>query len=221
MTIDELNLISGLFDRLAPLTQQPRDPEAESLIRSKVAEQPLAPYFLTQSTLVLQQAVTAAQSRIAALEKQIAETRTAQQPQGGFLSGVSSLFGGSPAVPAASRPASSPPASPAQTVPAGASGGGFLQNALATAAGVAGGAMLFQGIESLMGHGGASGFGGVGEGLGGNSPEIVNNYYGDAPDRSAGFNGDNDAAGLADNDQENDFSDAGGDDSLDFGGDDS
>jgi hypothetical protein len=35
----------------------------------------------------------------------------------------------------------------------GAGGGGFLRSAAATAAGVAGGALLFQGISSMFGHG--------------------------------------------------------------------
>jgi uncharacterized protein len=64
------------------------------------------------------------------------------------------------------------------------SGGGFLKSALTTAAGVAGGAALFQGIESLIGHN-AGAFGpALGErGLAGGqteNTEIVNNYY-DSP----------------------------------------
>ena len=64
-------------------------------------------------------------------------------------------------------------------------GGGFLRSALGTAAGVAGGAALFEGIQSLLGHnaGPFGSFGGVGGGggfLGGaGRPEVVNNYYGD------------------------------------------
>jgi hypothetical protein len=65
-------------------------------------------------------------------------------------------------------------------------GGGFLQGALSTAAGVAGGALLFQGIESLIGHnpgpfsGAATSSGGL---FGGGTPventEITNTYYND------------------------------------------
>jgi uncharacterized protein len=58
-------------------------------------------------------------------------------------------------------------------------GGGFLRSAAATAAGVAGGALLFQGIESLFGrHESAGILGGQGmtPGLG---ETVVNNYYGD------------------------------------------
>ena len=70
---------------------------------------------------------------------------------------------------------------------AGMGGGGFLQGALQTAAGVAAGEMVFQGMEDLFhgfgGHGGYErGFGG-----GGGGETIVNNYYDD--DRSGGDSG--------------------------------
>ena len=64
-------------------------------------------------------------------------------------------------------------------------GGGFLRNALTTAAGVAGGAALFQGIESLLGHNSGPFGGGLGGGGGflnsGGPQEVVNNYYNDSP----------------------------------------
>ena len=56
--------------------------------------------------------------------------------------------------------------------------GGFLRGAAQTAAGVAAGALAFEGIESLMhGFGGGGGYG-----MGGGRPEeiINNNYYGDS-----------------------------------------
>jgi hypothetical protein len=204
MTPEEQNLISSLFDRLRQTSNQPKDAEADQLIRSKVAEIPSSPYLLVQSALVMQQALANAQSRIATLEKQVAEAKAgagSQQTGGSFLSGVASLFGGGqshgqpqqatppppPSVPA--PPIVQPPqpaayAYPPQAPQAPRSGGGFLQGALTTAAGVAGGALLFQGIESLIGHnpgpfaGTVSPSGGF---LGGDRPventEIVNNYY--------------------------------------------
>jgi hypothetical protein len=59
----------------------------------------------------------------------------------------------------------------------GGAGGGFLRSAAATAAGVAGGALLFQGISSLFGNHYAGGLmsGGMTPGLG---ETVVNNYYG-------------------------------------------
>ena len=97
MTPEERNLITSLFDRLGQASNQPKDAEADQLIRSKVAEIPAAPYMLVQSTLVMQQALANAQNRIAALEKQVAEAKAgagSQQTGRGFLSGVASLFGG-------------------------------------------------------------------------------------------------------------------------------
>jgi len=197
MTPEEQNLISGLFDRLAQASNQPKDAEADQLIRSKVAEIPSSPYLLVQSALVMQQALSNAQSRIATLEKQVAEAKTGAGAQtgGSFLSGVASLFGGGQShgqpqhatqPPPPPAPINQPPQPPAYAYPPPAprSGGGFLQGALTTAAGVAGGALLFQGIESLIGHnpgpfaGTLSPSGGF---LGGERPventEITNNYY--------------------------------------------
>ena len=203
MNPQESALINELFDRVAQASGQQRDQQAEQLIESKIASTPHALYVLTQSTIILQQAVIAAQAKIAALEKQVAEAGS--QVQGGsFLSGVANLFG--PPQTGPTR-AVAPPPVPAQV--AAPQGGGFLQNAMATAAGVAGGALLFQGIENLMGHGGGfgSGFGG------GNQPtEVVNNYYTDGsndPSQDDGYN-------VADNDT-SDFD--GGDDGGGFGGD--
>jgi len=89
MTPEEQNLISSLFDRLGQASNQPKDAEADQLIRSKVAEIPSSPYLLVQSALVMQQALSNAQSRIATLEKQVTEAKTgagSQQTGGSFLS---------------------------------------------------------------------------------------------------------------------------------------
>lgn len=172
MTTQESVLITELFERLNRSSSQAPDLEAERLIQEKVSDNPHAPYQLAQSTLVLQQAVAAAQSRIAALEKQIAETPAQSAGNGSFLSG---LFG-SPQ-PAPVRPVTPPPIPNSQPVATPGQGGGFLQTALSTAAGVAGGALLFQGIESLLGHNPGP-FSGMG-GFGGGQPvtEITNNYF--------------------------------------------
>jgi hypothetical protein len=205
MTPEEKNLISGMFDRLSEASNQPKDLEADQLIRGKVAENPAAPYLLAQSVLVMQQALSNAQTRIGALEKQVAEVAAAgQQHQGGgsFLSGVASLFGGGQSQRPTPPPPPAPPIVPLQQqvppqpqaygypppvpqqVPSRFGGGGFLQGALTTAAGVAGGTLLVQGIENLIGHnpgpfsGAVAPSGGL---FGGDRPaentEVVNNYY--------------------------------------------
>ena len=236
MTPEERNLISGLFDRLGQANTQPRDPEADQLIRSKVSEIPAAPYLLVQSLLVMQQAVSN-------------PAPGTQQGGGGFLAGVASLFGGGQphgqpqrATPPPSPPPSAPmqPAQPpaynypppvSQPSPRGG-GGGFLQGALSTAAGVAGGALLFQGIESLIGHnpgpfsGASTSSGGL---FGGGTPventEVINNYYDQGGDENRGQSDQSsaDQTAYADPDPDPDpgTTDDYVSDSTDLGGDDS
>jgi hypothetical protein len=204
MTPEEAQLINGLHDRLDQAAQQPLDKEAERLISSRVASNPLAPYLLTQSVLVLQQAMIGAQTRIADLEKQLVETKSqARQSGGSFLSGVANLFGSPQPTTAPMRqvfpPLVPPQAMAAAPAPAPSQGGSFLQSALGTAAGVAGGALLFQGIENLMGHNAGS-FGGMGTSTGGflgqNQPtEVTNNYYDSQPSST---DDTKDGSGLAD-----------------------
>jgi uncharacterized protein len=264
MTPEEKNLISGLFDRLSQAGNEPKDLEADQLIRSKVAENPGTPYLLAQSVLVMQQALGNAQNRIAALEKQIAEGSAkpeARQGGGSFLSGVANLFGGGqqrqapppPPPSQAAPPPQAPPIIPLQAQPQqpqaygyppppqqAPRSGGFLQGALTTAAGVAGGTLLVQGIENLIGHnpGPFSGtFAPSGGFFGGERPventEVINNYIEPDPNRdrldpnigdqnvSADFdqNAGSDT-GLTDTDYSPDDNDSGGDD-FGGGGDDS
>jgi hypothetical protein len=203
MTSEENSLISGLFDRLGSADTHTHDAEAEKLIRQSVASHPAAPYLLVQTVLVQEHALMNAQARIKALEQQVAASA---QPapaahSGGFLSG---LFGGGSGTPAPTNiPARTLPPAPAPSYPSTVSmpasaGGGFLRSALTTAAGVAGGAMLFEGIEDLLGHrsgafgsglgGGGGGFMDTGFGGRPETMETVNNYYGSDAGGSPGSN---------------------------------
>lgn len=93
----------------------------------------------------------------------------------------------------------------------GGGGGSFLGSMAATAAGVAGGAFLFQGIENLMGHhGGASGLMGQAGGALPAENTTINNFYG-AENDGAGSNAGNERMALADDS----FDDTGSND--DFG----
>jgi hypothetical protein len=144
MQAEERDLITGLFDRLRPFDSQPRDPEAERLIANLVSRQPSSAYLLTQTVLVQEQALKAAQERIAELE-----AKTDAAPASGFLSSAPKIgpWGAAPAAPSTRSPLQAAVA----PQPAGG-GGGFLRSALTTAAGVAGGALLFEGIRSMLGH---------------------------------------------------------------------
>lgn len=160
MQQQERELITGLFGRLQPFEAQPRDAEAEALIRESVARQPAAPYLLVQAVLVQEQALKAAQERIAELEARVATP--AAPPSAGFLGSAPRLgpWGSAaaspprPSVPSSRSPlqaALAPQGPSAGPAAAPAAGGGFLRSALATAAGVAGGALLFEGIRNMMG----------------------------------------------------------------------
>lgn len=198
MTPEERTLITGLFDRLrtAETNAPAKDREAEELIRQLTAQSPGAPYLLTQTLLVQEHALTNAQTRIQTLERQVAQAQqqgsSASSGGGSFLSGLFGHHSTPPAAPPQQMPppmpvqSQAPPPYPSTVNMAPSSGGGFLRNALTTAAGVAGGAMLFQGIENLLGHNAGpfgSGLGNSGGFLntGGGPREVVNNYYNDSP----------------------------------------
>ena len=160
MTPQERDLIEGLFQRLKASEVPEKDREAERLIQARLAGQPSAPYQLVQTVLVQDHALTAAQARIEQLEKELADHPA--QPAAGGTSFLGGLLGGNrwnaqaAAQPApATAPRSSVPitAPAAATAPAPAFGGGsFLGSALTTAAGVAGGALLYDGLRSLLFH---------------------------------------------------------------------
>ena len=164
MQQQERDLISGLFDRLKPFESQPRDGEAESFIKVLVAQQPAAPYLLVQTVLVQEQALKAAQERIAELE---AKAGAAQPAAAGFLGSAPPIGPWGAAAGSAAPRTSVPSTAPSSRSPLQAAlapqpqpqpqqqqqpvGGSFLRTAMATAAGVAGGALLFEGIRGLMG----------------------------------------------------------------------
>jgi uncharacterized protein len=228
MTSEEQNLIEGLFQRLRQADSPEKDAEAEQLIRAKTAELPSATYLLVQAVLVQEHALANAQTKIAELENRLRTITTQSNPgSGSFLSGISRFFGNKPQsestppplpqqAPARQPAAQAPP--PITVVPQAApypstiglgpsSGGSFLQTAMATAAGIAGGQLLFQGIESLIGHNA----GPFGPALGsrgdfypsGGGTEIINNYYDTEPSGhqqpdSIGLGSDSISQGLSD-----------------------
>jgi hypothetical protein len=246
MTPQEKDLISTLLTRLKSASGQQKDPEADALIRQAMAEQPDAPYFLVQTVLIQDLSLHNAQNRIAELEQQAAQI---QSKPTSFLGGLFGGRGAPPPQPAPSVPpsgpwtrspqvAASPPPSyggpqyappPGYGQPAGgvmgsmgSGGGGFLRQAAATAAGVAGGALLFEGISSLFGHQAMGGIMGGQPMMPGLGETVVNNYYGDAggnQDFSAG-GADHASAGGYDPGQDQDYSGGGQDLSADqdYGG---
>jgi len=241
MTPQERDLLANLVARLKQAPAAAKDDEAEATIRDLTRDQPDAPYLLAQTVLIQDYALHQAQARIAELEQQAAQP---QRSSGGSFLGA--LFGtgaaASPAPTQAPSYAQAPPAyAPAQPAPgpwgaqAQSSAPSFLRSAATTAAGIAGGALLFQGIESLFsgGHGGfgGGGLGGFGStGFSGPAPGLTetvinNNYYGDDAnpggveprDANATLPPDAVEPGVTDADYQDDF---GGDDFGGGGGDD-
>ncbi len=215
MTPQERELITDLFRRLRDADTGTKDREADDLIRRLAAEHPGAAYLLTQTVIVQDQALTAAHTRIEELQRQV----ESQAPRsGGFLGGglgLGGIFGGR-------KPSAPPPAPPGQNGPWGAglpsggpwggqpntqpsgpwggqpSGGGFLQSALTTAVGVAGGALLFEGVQHMFGGGSASA-----ASWPTSAPPVVenttiNNYYGEQPDDGGDFDAGADSGSFLD-----------------------
>jgi uncharacterized protein len=83
MTPQEQALISELFDRLASLENNPRDPEAERAIADGLRRAPHAAYALVQTALVQDEALKRANARIEELEAQFGGEP--EQHQGSFL----------------------------------------------------------------------------------------------------------------------------------------
>ena len=172
MDRNDQQAIEGLFDRLADAERRsgPRDREAETFIRERIAEQPGAPYLMAQTIIVQQQALEAAQAELENLQRQVQEQRAVQEQQpagGGFLSGI---FGNSrppsrsgmvprvrpgqplqPGRPEAPFQQAAPQQFPPQQSPWGGRGGGFLAGAAQTAMGVAGGVLLGNAIAGMLG----------------------------------------------------------------------
>jgi hypothetical protein len=199
MTPQEQEMIGDLIDRVQKTQLAEKDMDAEQMLQQGLGKNPDALYILAQTVLVQKYALEQAQAQLTQAKAQIEQMQQHPEPRHA-TSFLGSLLGrnDAPAPPPPPPPQAYPP-QPAQAypqyVPVGASpqygapmgmggGGGFLRGAMQTAAGVAAGALAFEGVESLMhGFGHAAGYGG-GQGFGGfdsgrPAEEVVNNYYGD------------------------------------------
>lgn len=220
MTPQERELVNQLLARVKEHAADAKDPEAETLIRQAMAAQPDAPYFLVQTVLMQDMALQQAQERIRQLEEQATQAKPAATS---FLGGagrgsVPSAGAWTQSAPAAapSSPAASWTQGGAAFAAAPAGGSGFLHQAATTAAGIAGGALLFEGIRSLFGPHWGGGF------LGGMpmqpsiSETVINNYESGASpaprEADAGFTDDEGGFGGNDADiADADFTDTSGD----------
>lgn len=185
MTNEEKRLLSEFLNQLSNIRGVTRHPEADSLIRKAASAQPDALYLLVQKALLQDQALSAAKAQISRLQQQL--DRANSQPIGASQAGfLNSDPWASPRAQHSSAPASVAPREVSAAMPAGAASpwGGFLGAAATTAAGVAGGAFLFHGIESLMDHHDhGRGYSEAAFDEGEHAPEnvTINQYYGNEP----------------------------------------
>ena len=94
MTPQERQLVADLFERLAALENEPRDPEAEQAIREGLAKAPHAVYALVQSVLVQDEALKQADAHIRELEAALQGGPEASGQPKGFLDNMrDALFG--------------------------------------------------------------------------------------------------------------------------------
>ena len=170
MTSQENELLQKFLAQLAQAHVSAKDPEAQAMISRAVAQQPDAAYLLVQRALLLERALQQAKSQLSRLYVQ----------RDGANAGSHTWTQMPSSTPATAPAPASPPQAQAAPQTGGSSSGwgGYLGNAATTAAGVAGGAFLFQGLEDLLGHRGG-GF------VGGSAPTetvenvTVNDYSGD------------------------------------------
>jgi hypothetical protein len=216
MNDQEREVVADIFRRLEEVANQPRDPEAERFIAEKLRQQPYAPYAMAQAIFVQEQALANLQTENEQLRAEL--EHLSRRPQGGLLSGI---FGRGPRPPEPAyntppvrhaspwgethpHPVQSHGMRPGEPGPWGMmqarGGGGFLQTALSTAAGVAGGMMIANALSHAFGNdGGATA-----------DPSAL-------ADRPGDQGGDTDLAGITDPLYQN--SDQTGQNFSDFGGD--
>jgi len=206
VTPQEEELLNSLIDRINQTPLQEKDPDAEAMLKQRLSGNPDALYMLAQTVLVQNIALEQARAQVGQLQQQV------QQRPAHSTSFLGRLLGerddealppqqqpGQPMqqqapapgfqrvpqqyAPPQSYPTYGQPQQQPQYAPAGQPS--FLSGALQTAAGVAAGALAFEGVESILrgfGHGsygwGGPGIGGFG--MGERPVEVINNYYDDA-----------------------------------------
>jgi uncharacterized protein len=198
VTPQEEQLLNSLVERVNQTQLQEKDLDAEALLRQGLGANPDALYVMAQTVLVQNIALEQAKAQVAQLQQQVQQAR--QQPAHA-TSFLGNLLGHHdpvpPPMPAAQSTYIPPPPPPPgydpqyqqpQFIPAGQPS--FLRGAMQTAAGVAAGALAFEGVEAVLhglggfGHPGY-GFGGPGMGMGGMGAgfdrpveeTVINNYY--------------------------------------------
>ncbi len=218
MTPQEQQLLVSLTQKITQTQLQEKDPDAENLLGRELGANPDALYILAQTVLVQNIALDQAKAQVSQLQQQLQQNQQQARPQPAHATSfLGRLLGDrdpEPApqqpppyqpVPQYAQPQYSQQAPPAyapppqyqqpQYVPVQGGQPSFLRGAMQTAAGVAAGALAFEGVESVLhgigGYGhpgmGMGGFGmGGGMGMGGGferpvEETVINNNYYDQP----------------------------------------
>lgn len=209
MTPQEEQLLNSLIDRLNQTSLQEKDPDAEALLNQRLAGNPDALYMLAQTVLVQNIALDQAKAQVGQLQQQLQQQRPQPAHTTSFLGrllGERDEQSAPPPLPEQQAPTSGYQQVPPQYATAPQYGApqypptgyplqyaspyppsgqpSFLRGAFQTAAGVAAGALAFEGIESMFRGFGHGGYGWGGPGFGGGFGErpvevINNNYYGE------------------------------------------
>lgn len=209
MTPQESTMLNDLVRKVQQTQLPEKDAEAEEFLQQSLGGNPDSIYILAQTVLVQNIALEQARAQVTQLQQQ-AQQQQAPQPARA-TSFLGSLLGHRDQAPApVQQPAYIPPPPPPvyaqpqfqpqyppQFAPVGMGQPSFLRGAMQTAAGVAAGALAFEGVEAVLhglggfGHPGM-GFGGPGMGMGGFGmgsgmmgagferpveETVVNNYY--------------------------------------------
>ena len=158
MNAAERDQLQQFLSALRQTRADPKDATADDLIREAVRAQADAPYLLVQRAMGLGLALDAAQTRIQQLEAQCTQqldqlaqlkrispaTGPETAPNSSWMSSTQA-WGRGAETPTQHLPAKAPAATSAW-------GGGMMAQVATTAAGVVAGGLLFQGVQSLMGH---------------------------------------------------------------------
>jgi hypothetical protein len=197
VTPQEEQLLNSLVERVNQTQLQEKDPDAEALLNKELGGNPDALYILAQTTLVQNIALEQAKAQVTQLQQQVQQAR--QQPAHatsflGNLLGHRDPAPPPPPPPVYAQPEYIPPPPPPpvyaqpqyqqpQYIPVGQPS--FLRGAMQTAAGVAAGALAFEGVEAVL-HG-LGGFGSPGYGWGG--PGMGMGGFGMGPGMGMGMMG--------------------------------
>ena len=241
MTPQEEQLLNSLVERVNQTQLQEKDPDAEALLNQGLGSNPDSHYILAQTVLVQNIALDQAKAQVAQLQQQVQQAQQqaqqARQQPAHATSFLGNLLGHRDPAPPPPQPAYTPvqqayvpppPPPPGygdpqyqqpqyaqpQYIPAGQPS--FMRGAMQTAAGVAAGALAFEGVEAVMhglggfGHSGY-GFGGPGIGMGGlgmgsgmmgggferpMEETVINNYYDQPGGQEHGERGGLEHSGL-------------------------